>query len=62
MRIIVRDQVHQVNAGLDLRSALKKLGIPSESVLAIRNGEMITEDTILNAGEEIKLIHVISGG
>jgi sulfur carrier protein ThiS len=31
-------------------------------VLAIRNGEMITEEEILNDGDEIRLVAVVSGG
>jgi sulfur carrier protein ThiS len=31
-------------------------------VLAIRNGKLINEATIVQDGEEIKLIAVISGG
>jgi sulfur carrier protein ThiS len=41
---------------------LQKLGIPGDSVLATRDGEMITDDEILHEGEVIKLIAVISGG
>jgi sulfur carrier protein ThiS len=48
--------------GICLSEALHKLGIPGESVLATRNGVMITDDEIINDGEVIKLIAVISGG
>jgi len=33
-----------------------------ESVIATRDGEMITDDEILRSGDVIKLIAVISGG
>ena len=47
---------------MDLLAALKKCGILSESVIATRQGEIITEDEILHDGEIIKLVAVISGG
>jgi sulfur carrier protein ThiS len=57
-----RRQTHQVKAGMTLRDSLVKLDINPESVLATRQGEMITDDVILKTGETIKLVAVISGG
>ena len=47
---------------MTLLSALQKVDIVPESVIATRDGEMILEDEILKDGEVIKLIAVISGG
>ena len=60
--LILRNQKYEVKPGIGLREALQKLDIPGESVLATRDGEMITDDEILHDGEVIKLIAVISGG
>lgn len=60
--LVLRKKVYEVKAGLTLLSALKKCNIVPESVIATRDGEMIVEDEVLNDGEEIKLIVVISGG
>ena len=60
--IILRDQKHEVKAGSTLLAALNKLGILPESIICVRDGELITEDTILKHGETIKLVSVISGG
>jgi sulfur carrier protein ThiS len=60
--IILRDREYAVKSGMSLLHALKKLDILPESVLCTRDGELITEDAILQAGETIKLISVISGG
>ena len=60
--LILRDQRFEVRAGMTLLAALEKCGILSESVIATRQGELILEDEILNKGDEIKLIAVISGG
>ena len=60
--IILRDKKYEVKAGSTLLSALKKLEILPESVICVRGGELITEDSILKDGETIKLVSVISGG
>jgi len=51
-----------VKPGMTLLSALEKISVVPESVIATRNGEMILDDEILKDGEVIKLIAVISGG
>ena len=48
--------------GMTLLSALQKINVVPESVIATRNGEMILDDEILKDGDEVKLIAVISGG
>ena len=62
VKLVLRDKVYEVKAGMDLLSALKRNNIVPESVIATRDGEMIVEDEILRDGDEIKLIAVISGG
>jgi sulfur carrier protein len=61
-KLILRDKVYEVRPGMSLLDALKKNNIVPESVIAVRDGEMITDDEILRPGDEIKLIAVISGG
>ncbi len=62
VKLILRNKEYEVPAGITLRAALEKVGILPESVLAIRQGEMILEDEILKEGDVIKLVAVISGG
>lgn len=62
VKLVLRDKTFEVKAGMTLRSALEKAGILPETVLATRQGVMITEDEILQEGEVITLIAVISGG
>jgi len=61
-KLILRDKVYEVRAGMSLLDALKKSNLVPESVIAIRDGEMITDDEILRPGDEVKLVAVISGG
>ena len=62
VKLILRDKDYQVKPGMTLRHSLEKAGLQPEAILAIRNGELITEEEILNDGDEIKLVTVISGG
>jgi sulfur carrier protein len=62
VKLILRGQEHEVKPGMTLRHALAKVGVQPEAVLAIRQGEMITEDEILKDGEVVRLVMVISGG
>lgn len=61
-KLILRNKEFEVHAGMTLLSALKKINIVPEFVIATKNGEMILEDEILKDGDVIKLIMVISGG
>jgi sulfur carrier protein len=62
VKLILRNAAYEVKAGMTLLSSLEKIGVLSESVIAVRNGEMILEDEILKDGDEVKLVSVISGG
>jgi len=62
VKLILRDKEYEVKPGMTLLSALQKCGILSESVIATREGELILDDEILNDGEVVKLVAVISGG
>ena len=61
-KLILRDKEYEVKAGMTLLDALKKSNIVPESVIATRDGEMLTDDEILRNDDVIKLISVISGG
>jgi len=61
-KIIYRKKEFEVKPGMTLQSALRKIRIHPTEVIAIRDGEMITEDEILKDGQTIRLIPVISGG
>lgn len=62
VKLVLRDKEFEVKAGMTLLDALKKSNIIPESVIATRDGEMITDDEVLRNGDVIKLIAVISGG
>jgi sulfur carrier protein ThiS len=62
IKLLLRDKTFELKSGMTLRSALEKAGIPLESVLAVRAGEMLTEEELLKDGDIIKLVSVVSGG
>jgi sulfur carrier protein ThiS len=62
VRIRLRDKEFKVRSGMTIRSALLRLNIQPEAVLPTRDGELLTDDEILQERDEIRLIAVISGG
>jgi sulfur carrier protein ThiS len=62
VKLILRKQEYEVRPGMTLLSALQKIGILPEGIIATCQGELIEEDEILKDGEVIKIISAISGG
>ncbi len=62
VKIIFRDKEWELRAGMTVRDAILKVGLDPQAVLAVREGKLINEATILRDGDTIKLIGVISGG
>jgi len=62
VKIVYRDQEWEIKEGMTLRDAILKAGLNVEAVLALREGKLIAEDTILKDGDEIELIAVASAG
>lgn len=62
IKVVYRGKAWELKAGMTARAAIKKVGLDPESVLVVRDGELVTDDTILKDGDEVRLIAVISGG
>ena len=62
VKLILRNKEYEVKPGMTLLSALQKINIIPEGVIATRDGEMILDDEILKDGDVVKLVAVISGG
>jgi sulfur carrier protein ThiS len=62
VKLVYRGKDYLVPAGMTLRDALKKIGVSPEAVLAVLDGQLITDDAILQAETTVKLVAVISGG
>jgi sulfur carrier protein ThiS len=61
-KVIFRDNEWEVRAGMTVRDAILKVGLDPLAVLAVRDGKLINEATIVRDDDMIKLIAVISGG
>ena len=61
-KLIFRKKEYDIRHGMTIRSALLKLDIQPESVLPTREGELVSEEEIIQDGDVIKLVAVISGG
>ncbi|MBN1136995.1 MAG: MoaD/ThiS family protein [Anaerolineae bacterium] len=62
VKVIYRDKIWEVKPGSTVRHIIGKAGLNPESVLAVRNGQLINEATLTQDGDTIKLIAVVSGG
>jgi sulfur carrier protein ThiS len=62
MKIVHRDREWELEGRLTVRQAVEKVGLVPETVLAVREGRLLTEDTLLQPDDVVRLISVISGG
>jgi sulfur carrier protein ThiS len=62
VKVIYRDKNWEVKPGSTVRHIIEKAGLNPESVLAVRDGQLINEATLTRDGDTIKLIAVVSGG
>jgi len=57
-----RDQTYEVEDGLTVKEALIQIGLEPQLYLAVRKGELVTEDKQLKPDDKIKLVAIVSGG
>jgi sulfur carrier protein ThiS len=62
IKVKFRKQEWELEGKFTVRRAIEAVGLNTEAVLAVRDGELITEDTQLRDEDEIRLVAVISGG
>ncbi len=62
IKLAFREQEWSLEGKYTVRQAVEKVGLQPEAVLAVREGKLLTDDTHLKDGDEIKLVGVISGG
>jgi sulfur carrier protein ThiS len=57
-----RRETFSVSPGVSVREAIIQCGLNPETVLATRDGVLITDEVIVRVGDRIKLVATISGG
>lgn len=62
MKVIYRDKEWELQGRMTVRQAIERLGLIPETVLAVREGRLLTEDTPLGPDDTVKLVPVVSGG
>ena len=62
VKVIFRQEELEVPAPVIVGDALRLLGLSPESYLVLRDGVLLDETEILNDGDTIRLVGVISGG
>ncbi len=62
MKVIHRDKEWEFEVRMTVGQVVERVGLIPQTVLAMRDGKLLTEDTMLESGDEVKLVAVISGG
>ena len=62
VKISFRDSEFESAGNITIRELIKGLGLNPQSVLAVKEGKLVNNETRLGTEGEIKLISVISGG
>jgi sulfur carrier protein ThiS len=62
MKITYRDKAWELSGPRRVADMIEEVGLVPHTVLALRDGKLLTDDTILEADDEIRLVAVISGG
>jgi sulfur carrier protein ThiS len=62
VKVIFKNHEWQVPGNIIIRELITGLGLNPESILALRDGKLVNNDTRLGNQGEIKLISVVSGG
>ena len=57
-----RREIFSVTPGVSVREAIIQCGLNPETVLATRDGVLITDEVIVRVGDRIRLVATISGG
>ena len=45
-----------------INDVLNELGLSAQTIVAKQNGELTIEDSVINDGDEIRLVQIIYGG
>ncbi len=62
VEVIYRDKTWQVKPGSTVRHIILEARLNPESILVVRDGLLVNEETLTRDGDTIKLVAVVSGG
>ncbi len=62
IKVIFKDTEREIAGNITIRKLITDLGLNPQSVLAMKDGKLVNNETRLGNHGEIRLISVISGG
>ncbi len=62
MKVIYREKEWELHGRKRVREVIEEVGLVPHMVLAVRDGKLLTEDTVLEEDDQVRLVAVISGG
>ena len=62
IKVIYRDTVWEVPGRQTVREVILAVGLDPPTMLAVRKGKLMLDSELLDEGDEVKLIAIISGG
>ena len=62
IRVSYRDKKWELPGNITVRDLILSVGLNPATVLAVKDGQLVNDKTLLGEEDEIKLIAVISGG
>lgn len=62
MKVRYRDKVWEFDGRMTVRQVREQVDLIPEAALAVRDDQLLAEDTVLEKDEEVRFVAVISGG
>jgi sulfur carrier protein len=62
MKVHYGTKVFELERKTTVKRILEKLQIVPETVIVAKNGELVTEDEMVEPGDEVDIVRAISGG
>jgi thiamine biosynthesis protein ThiS len=62
MKVKFGEKTIEFSERMSARKLLDKLGVLPETVVVVKNDEIVTEDEMLEISDEVELVRVVSGG
>jgi len=57
-----QEQDVELEDGANIADVVKKVGVLPTEVIAVKNGSVVTDDSLVTDNDSIRLLSVISGG
>ncbi len=56
------DDSWEVTSGVSIRAAIEQIGLDPLAVLAIKGKKLVTHQVVVEPGDDIRLVDIVSGG